>query len=81
MVALPDENTRRVMGYYVADTPSNVLYWLYVKEPFRRLGIGRALLEHAAPFGEPWTYVYRTRMSQGFLGDRFRWDPTPARVK
>ena len=37
----------QVLGYLVADGP--VVHWLYVKGPFRRLGIGRTLLEHEAP--------------------------------
>jgi len=80
VVALPDPDTRRVMGYYVAEP--GVLHWLYVKDSFRRMGIGRRLLEHAtAGHDGPWTYTFRTRLSQRFLGDRFTWDPVPARVK
>lgn len=83
VVAVAPGDTRRVMGYYVAEPEKGVLHWLYVKEAFRRMGIGRALLEHATaqfPAGD-WTYTFRMPASAAFLGGRFHWDAVPARVK
>lgn len=83
IVALPDA-TRRVMGYSVSDPAAGILYWLYVKDDYRRLGVGRALLRETVATFNPnvqWRYTHRTRASQGFLGEPFRWDPVPARTK
>jgi GNAT superfamily N-acetyltransferase len=71
---------RRVMGYSVSEPSRRVLHWLFVKEKFRRVGIGRALLDATCPDGA-YTYTHRTRASSRFLGERFTWDPVPARVK
>lgn len=73
---------RRVMGYSVSEPDSRVLHYLYVKDDFRRMGIGRALLEQTCPEGE-WSYSHRTRTSERFLNRksrRFFWDPVTARV-
>lgn len=72
---------RRVMGYSVSEPVAHVLHWLYVKDDFRKMGIGRALKADAAPGNDSWTYTCRTRASGRFLGERFRWDPVRARVK
>ena len=74
----PDE--RRVMGYVVFEPERRVLHWLYVKDDYRKMGIGRELLSAACPDGM-WTYTHRTRASSRFLGERFHWDPVAARVK
>lgn len=74
---------RRIMGYVVAEPARKVLHWLYVKDDFRRMGVGSRLLDSICGEGE-WTYTHRTRMSERFLnkrGRRFFWDPIPARVK
>lgn len=83
VVALPSPEVRRVMGYYVAEPERGVLHWLYVKDSFRRMGVGKALLEHATAAVAPpsWVYTFRTRLAQRFLGPAFEWDPVPARVK
>lgn len=72
---------RRVMGYSVSEPDRNVLHWLYVKDDFRGMGVGRELLEKTCRIDEDWTYTFRTRASSKFLGPRFRWDPVRARVK
>jgi len=83
LVALaPGTEARRVMGYSVAEP--GCLHWLYVKTDYRRLSIGRKLLDAAVqrwPADAPRTYSHRTRASAGFLGPSWRWDPVPARVK
>lgn len=71
---------RRVMGYSVSEPGKNVLHWLFVKQDYRGFGVGHELLAATCPDGE-WTYTFRTRASLRFLGERFRWDPVPARVK
>lgn len=73
---------RRVMGYSVSEPDRGILHWLYVKEKFRGVGIGSALLEATCPesTGE-WQYTFRTKASAKFLGPRFNWDPVHARVK
>jgi GNAT superfamily N-acetyltransferase len=85
---LPDGD-RRVMGYAVSE--SEVLHWLFVKRDFRRMGVGRALLEETtrawprcSVFDEghgPWKYTHKTRVSAVFLGAGWVWDPVPARMK
>lgn len=71
---------RRVMGYVVAEPKHHVLHWLYVKNDYRGMGIGKALLAAVCPDGE-WLYTHRTKASAGFLGRRFVWNPIPARVR
>jgi GNAT superfamily N-acetyltransferase len=71
---------RRVMGYVVAEPAHKVLHWLYVKNDYRGMGIGSALLRAVSPSGE-WEYSHRTKASAGFLGSRFHWNPVTARVK
>jgi hypothetical protein len=81
VVALPDETTRRVMGYSVSEP--GCLHWIYVKAPFRGMGVGRAILAETTkgwPDGD-WVHTFRTRASQRFLGTRFHWDPVPARTR
>lgn len=75
----PDE--RRVMGYSIYEPDRRVLHWLYVKEDFRDMGVGRTLLEATCPGEDDWIYTHRTRAAARFLGPRFRWDPVPARTK
>ncbi len=75
---------RRVMGYVVAEPDWAVLHWLYVKEAYRGMGVGRALLERVTaefPPGHDRTYTYRTPASAKFLGSGWDHDPVPARVK
>lgn len=84
VVALPDGDTRRIMGYAVSEPAKGVLHWLYVKNDFRRMGVGRALLQQVTDQmpvpGQSRTYSHRTRMSDRFLRD-WTWDPVTARVK
>lgn len=74
---------RRVMGYSVSEPGRNVLHFLYVKDKFRGMGIGRRILEQTCAAGE-WTYTFRTRACTKFLASSaatFKWDPIPARMK
>lgn len=75
----PDE--RRVMGYSISEPGRKILHWLYVKEDFRDMGVGAALLEATCPGDEEWIYTHRTKAASRFLGPRFRWDSVPARTK
>lgn len=80
-VELPDL-PRRVVGYAVMEP--GVLHWLFVKHDYRGLGIGKALLSHVTAgfsMDPPWTYTYRTRASQNFLGPTWKHDPKHARIK
>lgn len=75
-----EDGTRRVLGYSVSEPSKGVLHWVYVKQPFRGVGVGRKILEEACPTGD-WKYTFRTRASTKFLGGRFEHDPVPARVR
>ena len=74
---------RRVAGYSVSEPDLRCLHWLFVKRDYRRQGYGTALLNETVRSWQPgdWVYTHRTRASTHFLGDRFSWDPVPARVK
>lgn len=85
---LPD-GARRVIGYSVSEPARGVLHWLCIKEKFRGLGLGKALLaETLRAFGEgendpEWTYSFRTPSSERFLRHvgGLRHDPVSARAK
>lgn len=79
VIPLPDGG-RRVLGYSVTEPGHRVLHWLYVKQPYRGVGVGRRILEECCPDGK-WAYTYRTKASQKFLGPRFAHEPAQARVK
>lgn len=78
------ETRGRVMGYVVSEP--GILHWLYVKKDYRKLGIGRQLLDSAMV---GWggiekmypRYTHRTDVSNKFLPPGWKWDPIPARVK
>lgn len=74
-----EDGTRRVAGYSVSDPDNKVLYWIYVKRDFRRLGVGKRLLAETCK-GDGWRYTCRTSASSRFLGPAYRWDPVPLRV-
>lgn len=76
-----EEGERRIIGYSVSD-PGR-LHWLFVKRDWRGIGFGRQLLDATVNgwTARRWTYTFRTHASSHFLGDRFRWDPVPARVR
>jgi GNAT superfamily N-acetyltransferase len=82
-IAVAPGDTRRIMGCSIAEPARNLLHWLYVKESFRHMGIGRALLaETVRDFGAgSHVYTFRTRSSERFLGRQWHWDPVLARVK
>ncbi len=84
-IALPDGG-RRVAGYSVSEPAQRVLHWLFVKNDYRLPGlqVGTQLLDYTTgPISveAPWSYTCRTKASARFLGERFRWDPVPARIK
>lgn len=72
---------RRVMGYAVAEPRLETLHWIYVKDDYRRKGVGRALLNHVAGTWHLPRYTHRTRQSQVLLPKKWRWDAVPARVR
>jgi GNAT superfamily N-acetyltransferase len=84
-----DGGGRRVLGYSVSEPAHAVLHWLYVKDTYRRMGVGRALLAETLrslePGGAPrWEYTHRTPSSEPFFracGFRLTHNPVPARVK
>lgn len=49
IVACNPKDMDQMLGYVVAEPERRVLHWIYVKHPFRRLGIGRNLV--LAAFG------------------------------
>lgn len=74
---------RRVMGFAVFEPSRNVLHFLYVKERYRGVGVGRALRSEVTSRFDPemdFVYSHRTRASSRFL-DKWHWDPVQARVK
>jgi len=79
---LPD-GARRIMGYSVSEPDRQILHWLFVKQDYRKLGVGRELLAATMrDFGQrEAVYTHRTKASAGFLGPSFRWEPKYARVK
>jgi ribosomal protein S18 acetylase RimI-like enzyme len=78
-----ENGTRRVMGYSVSEP--GVLHWLYVKDDFRGMGVGKALLQAVTHGWEQHVYTHRTRASDKFLhrasGTSWIWDPVLARVR
>lgn len=74
-----EDGTRRVMGYSVSEP--GVLHWLYVKNDYRGMGVGRSLLNVTTDGWEQFVYTHQTRASRKFLGSRFHWDPVLARIR
>ena len=70
---------RRVMGWICTEPAIETLHFWYVKDDFRKKGIGKALLAEATGKWFQPRYTHRTRASE-LLPKRFRWDPVPARV-
>lgn len=81
IVAVKDleDGKRRVMGYSVSEP--GTLHWLYVKDDYRGMGIGKRLLEFTTAGWEQFVYTHQTRASRKFLGSKFHWDPVPARIR
>ena len=76
-----EDGTRRIVGYSVSEPERKILHWLFIKNDYRRLGYGTALLKETCGDNDQWFYTHRTRSSVPFLGPRFRWDDKYARVK
>lgn len=79
-----DGNRGRAMGYIVGEP--GILHWVYTKKSYRRLGIGKALLNELT---KDWDvvsknhprYTHRTERSVHFLPPGWKWDPVAARIK
>ena len=67
-----------ILGYLIVETPATmplgcatmpIAHFVYVKQPFRRLGIGKALLEHLKPKLGPFSalYTHKTNDGEGLL--------------
>ena len=69
------EGGRRVMGYAVAEPHRNCLHWVFVKQAYRRLGVGRALVNEVTKDFAPGDkfYTHRTPSSSKFLRERDGW--------
>jgi ribosomal protein S18 acetylase RimI-like enzyme len=79
-----DLDRGRVMGYSVSEP--GILHWLYVKKDYRRLGIGKQLLQNLVSKWDDNSrkhprYTHKTDSSQRFLPPGWKWDVIPARVK
>jgi len=72
---------RRVMGWACTEPQLEVLHYVYMKADFRKHGIARAILLHETGGWHQPRYTHRTRASELLLPRRFRWDPTPARIR
>lgn len=71
-----EPTTGRILGW-LAHEGTELLHYAYVKRPFRRLGVARRLLEAAGL--SRGRYTHRTHCD--WLGDRWTWDPVPARIE
>lgn len=61
---------RRVMAYSVSEPGKSCLHWLYVKDDYRGMGVGRALLAKTIEgwsATQPRVYTHRTNASAQFL--------------
>lgn len=61
LVAHDPHDVDQVFGYAVVDMKNRVLFWLYTKSPFRKLGVAARLMRRAfGNFDEPVDFCYRT---------------------
>ena len=80
-----DDGKRRVLGYSVSEP--GALHWLYVKDDYRGLGVGKSLLEVTVntPPWDQFVYSHRTRAADKFLRraseHAWVWDPVLARIR
>lgn len=72
-----DENF--IIGYVVYDLDRPVVHYLYIKEPFRRKGIGKALLTRAVG-DAPFKYTFRTAGCE-YLRGRFHAQFNPKLIR
>lgn len=49
LVAHPKDDPNIILGYLVTETqaPENYIHWVFVKRPFRRMGVARKLFQAA----------------------------------
>ena len=59
-VAVSADDHEQILGY-VCHEPNKVVHYIFVKETFRRLGVGRVLLNHATGDRDKFTYTFRTQ--------------------
>lgn len=74
----------RVLGWVCYETSSRneaVLHFCYVKDPFRRRGLGKTLLAKAIGESPVLLYTHRTRFSKVLLPKSARYVPEIARRK
>ena len=62
VIACTGDDIDQILGYIVFQ--GHVLHYLYVKQPFRRLGIGSALIQDA--MGAQTVPIVITHITQGF---------------
>lgn len=64
VASAPD--TGRVLGWVCHESKQDVLviHYIYVKDPFRKLGVGKSLIESLNPQGCALAYTFRTRASK-----------------
>lgn len=60
LVACNPEFPDQIFGYIVFDEPGEVVHYVYVKGPFRKLGIGSELLRFATNGRAEVSYTFRT---------------------
>lgn len=80
LIARSPRDADALYGFVVA--APGILYYLYVKQPYRRRGIADALMREVG-FGRAarFTYLFKTELATA-LGKRWqgaRWDPIAAR--
>lgn len=87
LVACLDTIDWQIFGYCITEPKKNILWWLFVKSPYRRFGIGQYLLKASIPKlfqGEDFTtgchtvkmskYTKSLRTNNETLGD-LRYNP------
>ena len=65
-IACNPEDPSQIYGYIVHESVTGipVVHYVYVKQTFRNMGIGKALLEKAKTFEEAGVYTHHTKMAE-----------------
>lgn len=73
----------RIAGYvcYEHKGSDSVVHWVYVKDPYRRAGLGKALVQFATREATGVFYTHRTRYSKYIMPAVARFAPEIARRK
>ena len=69
VVPIPETEKERIVGFicYEAKSGQVCIHYVYVKDPYRRLGIAKALVSQATAEARQVFYTFRTRSSKFVL--------------